>query len=49
MEKIWIECQRCGSVFWVFADELNAIYPKIELTTRYVPHVSANLIQKNSA
>ncbi len=28
MEKIWIECQRCGSVFWVFADELNAIYPK---------------------
>ncbi|MDC2965871.1 hypothetical protein OAY92_01580 [Alphaproteobacteria bacterium] len=28
MEKIWIECQRCGSVFWVFADELNSIYPK---------------------
>ena len=28
MEKIWIECQKCGSVFWVFADELNSIYPK---------------------
>ena len=28
MEKIWIECQRCGSIFWVFSDELNSIYPK---------------------
>jgi hypothetical protein len=28
MEKIWIECQKCGSVFWVFSDELGTIYPK---------------------
>ena len=28
MEKIWIECQKCGSVFWVFSDELGIIYPK---------------------
>ncbi len=28
MEKIWIECQKCGSVFWVLSDEFGKIYPK---------------------
>jgi len=28
MEKIWIECQKCGSVFWVFSAEIGSIYPK---------------------
>ena len=31
MDKIWIECQKCGSIFWVFSDEVNAIYPKRHL------------------
>ena len=28
MAKIWIECQKCKSTFWVFSEELNAFYPK---------------------
>ena len=28
MEKIWIECQKCGSIFWVFSSEIGSIYPK---------------------
>ncbi len=28
MEKLWIECQKCGSVFWIYSDEIGAIYPK---------------------
>ena len=28
MEKIWIECQKCGSIFWVFSSEVSSIYPK---------------------
>ena len=28
MEKLWIECQKCGSVFWIYADEIATIYPK---------------------
>ena len=31
MEKIWIECQRCGSIFWVFSSEIGSIYPKSSL------------------
>ena len=34
MEKIWIECQKCGSVFWVFSDELGTIYPKNRIDYR---------------
>ncbi len=28
MKKIWIECQKCGSVFWIFSDEVKSVYPK---------------------
>ncbi len=28
MEKLWIECQKCGSVFWIYPDEIGTIYPK---------------------
>lgn len=28
MEKLWIECQKCGSVFWVYSEEISTIYPK---------------------
>ena len=28
MEKLWIECQKCGSIFWVFSSEIGSVYPK---------------------
>jgi len=28
MEKLWIECQKCGSVFWVYSEEISTVYPK---------------------
>lgn len=31
MKKIWIECQKCGSIFWVFSDEVKSVYPKSSL------------------
>ncbi len=46
MEKIWIECQRCGSVFWVFADELNAIYPKNRIDYKICSACEGQLNQK---
>ena len=27
MAKIWLECQKCGYVFWVFSDEIGKFYP----------------------
>ena len=49
MEKIWIECQRCGSVFWVFADELNSIYPKNRIDYKICSACEGQLKLKNSA
>ena len=46
MEKIWIECQRCGSVFWVFADELNAIYPKSRIDYKICSACEEQIKQK---
>lgn len=28
MVKIWIECQKCGSLFWVFTSRFYTFYPK---------------------
>ena len=27
-DKLWIECQKCGVVFWVYSSEIKTIYPK---------------------
>ncbi len=26
--KLWIECQKCGNLFWIYNDEIKTIYPK---------------------
>ncbi len=31
MSKLWVECQKCGSIFWVFSNELKTIYPKTNI------------------
>ena len=46
MEKLWIECQKCGSVFWVFADELNSIYPKNRIDYKICTACEGQLKQK---
>jgi Zn finger protein HypA/HybF involved in hydrogenase expression len=28
VKKVWIECQKCGRLFWIFPDELEKFYPK---------------------
>ena len=28
MNKLWIECQKCGEVFWIFAEEIKSLYPR---------------------
>jgi len=28
MAKIWVECQKCKTIFWVFSEELSIFYPK---------------------
>ncbi len=28
MSKLWVECQKCGKIFWVYASEFHIIYPK---------------------
>tara|TARA_B100000989_G_C19525554_1_gene466651 strand:+ start:1806 stop:1949 length:144 start_codon:yes stop_codon:yes gene_type:complete len=28
VNKLWIECQKCGDIFWVFSEELKTFYPK---------------------
>ena len=45
MKKIWIECQKCGSVFWIFSDEVKSVYPKIQSITKYA--LGANNLKNN--
>ena len=46
MDKIWIECQKCGSVFWVFSDEMDSIYPKNHLNYQICSGCEQNLQSK---
>ena len=45
MKKIWIECQKCGSVFWIFSDEVKSVYPKVQSITKYA--LAANNLKNN--
>ena len=34
MSKLWLECQKCGEVFWVFSNEIGTFYPKNNIDYR---------------
>ncbi len=47
MSKVWIECQKCGKIFWIFSDELNIFYPKRSVNYQICVNCEINISQKN--
>jgi hypothetical protein len=43
MKKLWIECQKCGLIFWVFSEEIGSIYPKNVLNYQLCSKCEQNL------
>ena len=43
MKKIWIECQKCGSVFWIYSDEVKSVYPKSSINYQFALVVNQEL------